>query len=261
MPFEKLKTHKKAIILSGILLISVSLTWVFLADSQPGWYGKLFSIGSSVCHQIPSHSFISASIQFPVCARCAGLYLGSFIGLVYAFSSGRKRGIPKTGYLILLASFFILWAGDGANSFISDFLNRPFLYETTNPTRLATGYGMGLVMSTALATLFNNAIWSDGEKTALLNRIDQVLGYAAVCAIFSLFLFTNQTMLFLAAGLIVIVSILSTISLLYTIFWVIALRRENKFNECKDLRVFLLAGYTTAIGQVILMITLRNMLL
>jgi hypothetical protein len=189
------------------------------------------------------------------------LYLGSFIGLVYAYLSGKKKGIPKTGYLILLMIFFVFWAGDGLNSFISDFLKEPILYQTTNLTRLITGYGMGLVMSTALATLFNISIWNNGKNTALLERIDQVLGYAVLCAASSLLLLTNQPVLFQTAGYIVIITVVSIISLLYTIFWVITFKKENQFTGLKDLGMFLLAGYATAIGQVLLLVALRNRIL
>ena len=261
MMIEKIKPFKKSIFLAGILLTAVFLSWNFFLNSPAGCYQKIFTIGSSVCHQIPSHSFTFGSVQFPVCARCAGLYLGSFIGLVYAFLSDNKKGIPKTGYLILLAILFVFWAGDGINSFVNDFLNKPILYQTTNLTRLITGYGMGLVMSTALATLFNISIWNSGNNTALLDRIDQVIRYALLCAISSLLLFTNQPVLFQIAGYVAIVTVVSIISLLYTIFWIIASKKENQFTGWKDLGMFLLAGYATAIGQVLLLAALRNRIL
>lgn len=41
----------------------------------------MFAIGSRICHQIPERSFFWAGQQFPVCARCTGLYLSGAIGL------------------------------------------------------------------------------------------------------------------------------------------------------------------------------------
>lgn len=261
MILEKIKPYKKAIFLPGLILIAIAITWMFLSDSPLGWYEKIFSVGSSVCHQIPSHSFTSGGIQFPVCARCAGLYLGSFIGLVYALLSGKKKGIPKTGYLIVLGVLFLLWSGDGINSFVSDFLNRPFLYRTSNLTRLITGYGMGLVMSTALGTLFNITVWDSGENSALLECFDQILEYAVLCLASSLLLFANHAVLLQTAGYIVIITVISIISILYTVFWIIAFKKENQFTHWKNLGVFLLAGYATAIGQVSLFVALRNRIL
>lgn len=36
--------------------------------------------GSVVCHQIAERSFFTAGRQWPVCARCAGIYLGAALG-------------------------------------------------------------------------------------------------------------------------------------------------------------------------------------
>jgi uncharacterized membrane protein len=41
----------------------------------------VYLLGSVVCHQIPERSFYVSGVQFPVCARCTGLYLGALIGL------------------------------------------------------------------------------------------------------------------------------------------------------------------------------------
>lgn len=258
---EKIGTTKKNILLIGIILTAAILIWVFLSNSQPGLYGKIFSIGSSVCHQIPSHSFTAGEVQFPVCARCAGLYFGSFIGLVYAFFSGRKKGIPSKGFLILLGVLFLLWVGDGINSFISDFIRRPFLYQTSNLSRLITGYGMGLVMSTALATLFNQTVWLRGENDPILDRVDQIIQYVVLCAFSSIFLFTGQPILLLAAGYITIITVLVIISLLYTVFWILTFKKENQFTNWKNLTVVLLAGFTTAVAQITLLVALRNRML
>ena len=42
----------------------------------------VYLAGSVVCHQLPDRSFHISGIQFPVCARCTGLYLGAAMGMV-----------------------------------------------------------------------------------------------------------------------------------------------------------------------------------
>jgi len=57
------------------------------------------SIGSSliylaaarVCHQRPDRSFHTAGYQWPVCARCAGLYAGAPVGVLLALRRRRAR--------------------------------------------------------------------------------------------------------------------------------------------------------------------------
>jgi len=261
MIIEKIKQKKRVAILAVLLIAAIFLTWNFLSHSPSGCYAKAFSIGSSVCHQIPSHSFNVGAIQFPVCARCMGLYLGSFIGIVYAFLSGKKIAVPKTKYIVFLATLFLLWAGDGLNSLISDFLNKPFLYQSSNLSRLITGYGMGLVMSTALVTLFNFSIWKMGKKKPVLESVFQIIGYGIISTLSSLFILGSGSVIFRAAAYITIFTVLSIITLLYSIFWVIFLKKENQFTNWKDMGVYILAGYATAITQILLLITLRNRIL
>ena len=48
-----------------------------------------YLVGSVICHQRSDRSFRLWGVQMPVCARCAGLYLGAVVGALLA---GAKRG-------------------------------------------------------------------------------------------------------------------------------------------------------------------------
>jgi uncharacterized membrane protein len=252
---------KKTLLPILIVLTSAAITLNWLNGTPQGIYQKVFAVGSTVCHQIPSHSFHYGETQFTLCARCAGLYLGSLIGLGYFFTQGKKKALPPKGILILLVVFFLLWAGDGVNSFISDFLNRPFLYETTNLSRLATGFGMGLTMATALMTLFNVTIWKDSNNAPLLHHPLQIAGYSAAALILGWLLLSGGEILFAALAYIGIGIVLLIITMLYTVFWVIMTRREMQFVQLKSLSIHLVAGFGTAMTQVTLLYMLRNWLL
>jgi len=41
-----------------------------------------FTIGGVICHQRPDRSFFWDGHQFPVCARCTGLYVSAAIGVM-----------------------------------------------------------------------------------------------------------------------------------------------------------------------------------
>jgi uncharacterized membrane protein len=45
----------------------------------------VFTVGGVICHQRPERSFFLDGHQFPVCARCTGLYVSAAIGLVSWF--------------------------------------------------------------------------------------------------------------------------------------------------------------------------------
>jgi uncharacterized membrane protein len=70
--------------------LAMSIAWAVLlplapfAASRPApapfWYGLAFAVygaGSFICHQLPARSFYAWSAQWPVCARCAGIYFGA----------------------------------------------------------------------------------------------------------------------------------------------------------------------------------------
>src|SRR5439155_11748894 len=72
--------------------VAASIAWAVLlpiapfAASQPAparfWYGLAFVVygaGSFICHQLPARSFHSWSAQWPVCARCTGIYAGAAV--------------------------------------------------------------------------------------------------------------------------------------------------------------------------------------
>ena len=251
-----LKHHRWLISTLVVLAaIAISLNWLHLHPGDA--YIKIMAIGASVCHQLPSHSFQRDGLQFPICARCSGLYLGCFIGILYYTFQGRKSGLPKRGYLIFFIILFIVWAGDGFNSFINDLLGRTVFYATTNTTRLVTGFGMGLVLSTALMTLFNLSVWKDPQRKPLLNNLWQVLAYMVSAALIGSLLAFSGSFIFQSLAYLVALTILLVISALYTIFWVIVSRKENTFESLPALAVYLAAGFATAMLQVTLLSALR----
>ena len=246
--------------LLGLFAAGASFTAWFSIPAQT-WGGRSWAVGSSVCHQIPSHSIRIGGVQFPICARCAGLYLGNFIGLILFAVRGKKKGLPRRFILVLLLVFMLAWVGDGVNSFVSDLLNRPFLYETSNLSRLVTGFGMGLVMSTALATLFNMVIWQEAESQPLLHSGGMMALYAGLSGLTGGGLWFASPLLFRALSFLSVATILAVISLLYTVFWVIVLKKENQFTNWGTLAPYLIAGLATALAQIMLLNLIRQQVL
>jgi uncharacterized membrane protein len=44
----------------------------------------VYAIGSAICHQLPERSFHLWGAQMPVCARCAGIYVGAAVAALAA---------------------------------------------------------------------------------------------------------------------------------------------------------------------------------
>jgi len=83
-----MKTLTAAAIAWPLLLASV--VWARQDGSLPLWTTAVYIVGSKICHQIADRSFHTNGVQWPVCARCAGLYLAAPIGAVVAILARRR---------------------------------------------------------------------------------------------------------------------------------------------------------------------------
>lgn len=107
-----------------ILLVAV-LAWpVTLAaalidrfDDRPALWGTAVYVAASrVCHQRPDRSFHTDGHQWPVCARCAGLYLAAPVGawLLPGLMGHVRRSTLLKGLAIAAAPTAATWAFEAA---------------------------------------------------------------------------------------------------------------------------------------------------
>src|SRR4030066_1455774 len=155
MNFHKSKRQYSLYLVGGLILIS------WLVATPAGILGKSDAVGYAVCHRIDTRSFHIGIIQLPLCARCAGQYLGAVAGLIFLGVFGKRRsGFPPKGVMGVSILLIIIYAVDGLNSylslpqFINYFPNMPHLYPPSNVLRLFTGTGMGLVIAIVLYPAF-----------------------------------------------------------------------------------------------------------
>ena len=94
-------------------------------------YKKLMVIGRATgCHQLPERSFSFRGKQFPVCARCTGVFIGEVLG-IFLFEVGEISNIIAVVFsLIMFADWFVQYK---------------FHYESNNIRRLITGLLCGFV--------------------------------------------------------------------------------------------------------------------
>jgi uncharacterized membrane protein len=64
---------------------------------------SVYGIGSVICHQLPERSFHLWSAQMPVCARCAGIYVGAAAFALGASASHGARTMQARTVLALAA--------------------------------------------------------------------------------------------------------------------------------------------------------------
>lgn len=72
------------------------------AARTPQLSAATYLAGSLICHQQPERSFHYAGAQYPVCARCLGLYLGAVLGVAAwgAFSGMRTCARPRARHTL-----------------------------------------------------------------------------------------------------------------------------------------------------------------
>ena len=91
-------------------------------------------IGSKLgCHQIPQRSFFYKGYQFPVCARCTGVIISSFIAIIVFLKKKLPIKVCAAMSGIMLVDWLIQYFG---------------IQESNNKRRLITGLIGGLGYST-----------------------------------------------------------------------------------------------------------------
>ena len=94
---------------------------------------RLMKIGQRLgCHQIPERSFFFRGYQFPLCARCTGIFLGGLIGIICFFIFP----VPWWICLLMVVSMVI----DGGLQFVNLLKSDNFRRVTTG---LIAGFGLG----------------------------------------------------------------------------------------------------------------------
>ena len=85
------------------------------------------------CHRIPERSFYFKNKQFPVCARCTGVFIGQIIMIILMFFNIIPSLLVSS---LLLGVMFIDW-----------FIQYKGLLKSTNFRRLVTGLmgGVGII--------------------------------------------------------------------------------------------------------------------
>ena len=97
------------------------LPWVACARASGGVLSRaalaVYAAGRLVCHQRADRSFYSCGVQWPVCGRCSGLYIGAAAGvLIFALWRGDRDpasvGAWRRRLLVAAVPTALLWLGE-----------------------------------------------------------------------------------------------------------------------------------------------------
>lgn len=103
-----------------------------------------------MCHRRPDRSFHRCNgKQFPICARCTGIFAGYFLGIACAIA---------TGPIFVIYAFLLLLP-----TVVDGFIQLLTNYESTNIRRLITGLAAGVSIVYIIvfigSTAFSHGAW------------------------------------------------------------------------------------------------------
>lgn len=102
-----------------------------------------------MCHQLPERSFAWAGRQWPVCARCSGIYLGMALGLLMWLLVRRMIGTRPVDQRRAL-SWLVIAALPTAVSWASGVVG---FWDGTNVIRFALALPLGIAGGAVVAAV------------------------------------------------------------------------------------------------------------
>lgn len=117
---------------------------------SPLW-SVLSHVGGFFCHQLPERSPQLLGVVFPLCYRCAGLYLGFLAAFSWILvSGGFSRRLPDVRCVSWMSAF-------AAPFFVDGWANVLGIWASAGWVRALTGAGAGLLLPQLLVPLLHDA--------------------------------------------------------------------------------------------------------
>ncbi|MBN1285944.1 MAG: DUF2085 domain-containing protein [Anaerolineae bacterium] len=235
-----------AVIVTAVVLV------LWLEGTPPGIEGKARAVGYAICHQITVRTFAAGDVTMPLCARCTGTYLGVIVGFAGPLLMGRGRAgeMPSRRVLIVLGVFFLMWAGDGLNSYLHLFPNAPGLYEPSNELRLFTGSMQGIAMAGLIYPLFNQTVWRRWRRAPHIRDLRDLAALAAATLALDALVLVQSPALLSALGLLSAAGVLLILTAIQTVIVVMVTGRINRINGWRDLILPVIVGFGLAIAMI-----------
>ena len=248
--------RKYLIVLPVGLLI---LGW--LLSTPAGLLGKADAIGYAVCHRIDLRSFHLGNRQMPLCARCTGMYLGAMLGFIYQTVLGKRRtGMPPWRVILVLGILAAAFGVDGLNSYLYLFLPAPLLYLPNNTLRLLTGTGMGIAMILVLYPVFNQTVWKELDPRKPVSDLRSLMALLGLAVLLDFIVLQENPVILYPLALVSAAGVLVLLTMVYTMGWLMVLKKENRFEYVYELILPLIAGFGIGLLQIGFLDLLRYLL-
>jgi len=243
-------THRLLPLLVVAVAIVAVVSW--LLNTPEGVLGKADAIGYAICHRIDGRSLHIGNVQFPLCARCTGIYLGVLVGMGTMLALGRRRagGMPKGKIFWVLLGFIGLMGIDGVNSYLTLFPGLPHLYEPNNNLRAITGMLNGLALAGLMFPVLNQTLWADWEEKSVLGTFRELALMVGVAAVVVALVLTDNAVILYPLALLSVAGVVAILVALNTTILLIVIKRENQVRSLLGAALPLLAGFTLAVIEI-----------
>ncbi|MCP5099561.1 MAG: DUF2085 domain-containing protein [Chloroflexi bacterium] len=186
-------------------------------------------MGAAICHRITERSFTIAGRQFPLCARCTGMYLGVMLTFIVLGVAGRLRWgeLPPLRILLVLIGFIAIMGIDGVNSYTHFFPDFPHVYEPRNWLRLLTGTGTGLAMGLFIFPILAQTLWKLEAYRPVLRSFRELLAVMSVAGTAVFLLLSNQPTINYVLAIVSTAGVVTIVMAINTILLLVVLRRDG----------------------------------
>jgi uncharacterized membrane protein len=134
-------------VLWGIAISLVSMVDVSGTSAGRALRAAVYVIGAGVCHQRPDRSFAGVSGPWPVCGRCAGLYLSAAVmGLALGVWAAADRQAP----VVRWRAWMLFAAAPTAVSWLAEHAG---LLSTPSLVRFVLAIPLGALAASMLAAV------------------------------------------------------------------------------------------------------------
>jgi uncharacterized membrane protein len=186
-----------------------------------------------------------------MCARCSGTYLGVVLAFSYFITLKGKAGLyPRKPILIVLASFLVIYAFDGVNSYLNLIPNAPYLYEPHNYLRLSTGMFFGISLASIIYPAFNQSIWKVHKPESVLDsfRGFAFLIFLGVCLVLAVI--SEDPLILYPLAILSSFGVLILLTMVYTMVVLIITKKEGLAEDWRELIFPFIGGLTLAVLQI-----------
>jgi hypothetical protein len=119
---------------------------------------------------------------------------------------------------------------------------------------------MGLVIAAALYSAFNASVWRQADVRPAIEGLRKMGLIIGAALILDAVILTENPLLLYPLALISAGGVMVILTLVYTMLWLVILKRENRYNGIKELLIPLIGGLGLAIIQIGLLDWLRFLL-